>query len=101
MPFSEFQNGNAGLALPTFQLQSQDAFASLMERAQRMKISQEDFKLKQESHAANLVTSALQQDQYRADISIKRPSEKPSVALENWQTFVQPTLSLRRPSTNR
>jgi hypothetical protein len=72
MPFSEFQNGNAGLALPTFQLQSQDAFASLMERAQRMKISQEDFKLKQESHAANLVTSALQQDQYRADISIKQ-----------------------------
>lgn len=70
MPFSEFQNGNAGLALPSFQLQSQDAFASLMERAQRVKIGQEDFKLKQEAHAANLMTSALQQDQARANITM-------------------------------
>lgn len=71
MPFSEFQNGNAGLALPSFQLQSQDAFASLMERAQRVKIGQEDFKLKQEAHAANLMTSALQQDEARANITMK------------------------------
>lgn len=43
-----------------------------MERAQRMKLSEEDFKMKQQAHAANLVTSGLQQDQARAEIGIKQ-----------------------------
>ena len=40
MPFAEFQNGNAGLALGQYQMQAQDHALSLMERAQRMKVSE-------------------------------------------------------------
>lgn len=72
MPFAEFQNGNAGLALPTFALQSQEAYASLMDRAQRRKFAQEEFDMKRQEFANNLATSALQQDSMRAEIGIRK-----------------------------
>lgn len=72
MPFAEFQSGNAGLALPNFALQSQDAYASLMDRAQRRRIAEEEIGMKKQEFANNLATSALQQDSIRAEIGIRR-----------------------------
>lgn len=72
MPFAEFQPGNAGLALSDFSLRSQDAYASLMDRAQRRKFAQEEFDMKKQEFANNLATSALQQDSLRAEIGIRK-----------------------------
>ena len=72
MPFAEFQPGNAGLALSDFSLRSQDAYASLMDRAQRRKLAEEEFDLRKQEFANNLATSALQQDSLRAEIGIRR-----------------------------
>ncbi|MBM3874985.1 MAG: hypothetical protein FJ382_14895, partial [Verrucomicrobia bacterium] len=72
MPFAEFQPGNAGLALSDFSLRSQDAYASLMDRAQRRKLAEQEFDLRKQEFANNLATSALQQDSLRAEIGIRR-----------------------------
>jgi hypothetical protein len=72
MPFAEFQPGNAGLALADFSLRSQDAYASLMDRAQRRKLAEQDMEMKKQEFANNLATSALQQDSLRAEIGIRR-----------------------------
>lgn len=76
MPFAEFQPGNAGLALSDFSLRSQDAYASLMDRAQRRKFAQEEFDMKKQEFANNLATSSLQQDSMRAEIGIRRAQLK-------------------------
>lgn len=76
MPFAEFQPGNSGLALSDFSLRSQDAYASLMDRAQRRKFAQEEFDMKKQEFANNLATSSLQQDSMRAEIGIRRAQLK-------------------------
>lgn len=76
MPFAEFQSGNAGLALPNFTLQSQEAYASLMDRAQRRRIAEEEIGMKKQEFANNLATSAIQQDSLRAEIGIRKAQLK-------------------------
>jgi hypothetical protein len=71
MPFAEFQAGNAGLALPTFGIQSAEAASSLMERAQRRRLAEQDFMMRQEKHAADIATSDLNQQALRAEIGIR------------------------------
>jgi hypothetical protein len=71
MPFAEFQPGNAGLALPTFALQSAEAASSLMERAQRRKMAETDFEMRQQKHAADLATTDLTQQKMRAELSMQ------------------------------
>jgi hypothetical protein len=71
MPFAEFQPGNAGLALPTFALQSAEAASSLMERAQRRKMAEADFEMRQQKHAADLATTDLTQQKMRAELSMQ------------------------------
>lgn len=68
MPFAEFNNGNAGLALGEFMLRSQDQAMSLMERAQRMQVVQSDLDMRKEQHAADLTTTSLRQDALRAEV---------------------------------
>lgn len=72
MPFAEFQNGNAGLALPTFALQSQEAYASMMDRAQRRRIADEELSMKKQEFAANMATTAIQQDSMRAELAKRK-----------------------------
>ena len=72
MPFAEFQPGNAGLALGEFSLRSQEAHASLMDRAQRRNFAEQEMEMKKVEFANNLATSALQQDSLRAEIGIRR-----------------------------
>lgn len=72
MPFAEFQAGNAGLALPTFGIQSAEAASSLMERAQRRRLAEQDFMMRQEKHAADITTSDLNQQSLRAEIGIRQ-----------------------------
>ena len=54
MPFAEFDPGNAGLALPQFQLQSQDAAQSLMQRAQQMSVQRQQLEMQKQELASNL-----------------------------------------------
>jgi len=72
MPFAEFQPGNAGLALSDFSLRSQDAYASLMDRAQRRKFAQEEFDMKKQEFAANMATTSIQQDSLRAELAKRK-----------------------------
>ena len=67
MPFAEFQNGNAGLALGQYQLQAQDTASSLMERAQRMKMSEFDLERNKQLLAGELAlqNSNVQQQNIR------------------------------------
>lgn len=72
MPYAEFQPGNAGLALPNFQLQSAEAASSLMERAQRRRIAEQDAMMRQQKHAADMATTDLNQQSLRAEIGMQQ-----------------------------
>lgn len=75
MPFAEFQAGNAGLALPQYQfqtgLQTLEAGMSMMDRAQRRRLAEEEMGMRREKHAADLVTSDLQQKSFQAEIGMR------------------------------
>lgn len=87
MPFAEFQAGNAGLALPTFGLQSAEATSSLMERAQRRRMAEQDFVMRREKHVADMATSDLTQQSLRAEIGLReanlRENERVTKELAN------------------
>lgn len=72
MPYAEFQPGNAGLALPNFQLQSAEAASSLMERAQRRRLAEQDAMMRQQKHAADMATTDLNQQSLRAEIGMQQ-----------------------------
>lgn len=72
MPYAEFQPGNAGLALPNFQLQSAEAASSLMERAQRRRIAEQDAEMRKQKHAADMATTDLNQQSLRAEIGMQQ-----------------------------
>ena len=94
MPFSEFQPGNAGLALPQFQFQSgiqtMEAGMSMMDRAQRLKMDQQRLENEKQQLASNLALNAkrveemgaqitnlnLQAEGYRVDNQIKTATSK-------------------------
>ena len=69
MPYAEFDNGNAGLALGQFQQQAQDHAASLMERAQRMRVSQFELEKSKQMLAGELAIqdSDVKQHQIRVE----------------------------------
>lgn len=69
MPFAEFQNGNAGLALADFQLKSRDASFSLMERAQRMNIDRQRLEMDKQQLAGTLAVQNQQMAQSRAMVA--------------------------------
>lgn len=72
MPFAEFQPGNAGLALPQFQAQLADQRSSLMQRAQSMRVQQEQLELEKQHLAANLALGTERVQAQRAQLGQMR-----------------------------
>lgn len=72
MPYADFQPSNAGAQLNDQILKNVDFGTSLMERAQRMQISAADAEMKKSDFASNLATTALNQDNLRAELSLRK-----------------------------
>jgi hypothetical protein len=112
MPFSEFQNGNAGLALPQFQsqsiaqsnqqaMQSVELGASLMDRAQRRELLQSENLRKTEEHTAQLITTGLDQDARRADIALKKITLKETERTATKLAEVREKFSVAQPNIEK
>ena len=72
MPYADFQPSNAGAQLNDQILKNVDFGTSLMERAQRMQISAADAEMKKSDFASNLATTALNQDNLRAELALRK-----------------------------
>jgi hypothetical protein len=72
MPFSEFRPSGDANAPFTEAMQMQNHFGSLMDRAQRRRVVEQDLKMQQEQHASNLASTSIQQDSARAQLAGNR-----------------------------
>ena len=72
MPYADFQPSNAGAQLNDRILRNVDFGTSLMERAQRMQITAADAEMKKADYASNLATTALNQDNLRAELALRK-----------------------------
>jgi hypothetical protein len=73
MPFSEFQPGNAGLALPQFEFQSamqtRESTFSMMDRAQRLGMDKQKLEIEKQQLASTLAVNSANIDHMRAGIA--------------------------------
>ena len=72
MPYADFQPSNAGAQINDRILRNVDFGTSLMERAQRMQITAADAEMKKSEYASNLATTALNQDNLRAELALRK-----------------------------
>jgi len=69
MPFAEFTPGTAGLALPQHQLAATEQSFSLMQRAQSMRVQQQQLEMEKQHLASTLVVNAQQVEASRANVA--------------------------------